>query len=143
MDNTDYSLFGWAQGSKTRQSTQARYFREARAPSWERQHCVMRQTKSTLGIYQELHRAATARSTERGFNGWYTYGVWYAAMTAAVSVAGLVACKIWGPKLGEIDPPVRRGHVDMRTGEIHYFVRRAPPSATDESANTSESDAPR
>jgi hypothetical protein len=103
----------------------------------------MRQTKSTLGIYQELHRAATARSTERGFNGWYTYGVWYAAMTAAVSVAGLVACKIWGPKLGEIDPPVRRGHVDMRTGEIHYFVRRAPPSATDESANTSESDAPR
>jgi len=32
-------------------------------------------------IYQELHRAATARSTERGFNGWYTYGVSYAAMT--------------------------------------------------------------
>ena len=94
-------------------------------------------------IYQELHRAATARSTERGFNGWYTYGVWYAAMTAAVSVAGLLACKIWGPRLGEIDPPVRKGHTDLRTGEVHYFVPRTRPSATDESTNRSESDAPR
>ena len=94
-------------------------------------------------IYQELHRAATARSTERGFNGWYTYGVWYAAMTAAVSVAGLLACKIWGPQLGEIDPPVRKGHIDLRTGEVHYFVPRARPSATGESTNRSESDAPR
>ena len=104
-----------------------------------RQHAVpaMRQ------IYQELHRAATARSTERGFNGWYTYGVWYAAMTAAVSVAGLLACKIWGPRLGEIDPPVRKGHTDLRTGEVHYFVPRTRPSATDESTNRSESDAPR
>ena len=94
-------------------------------------------------IYQELHRAATARSTERGFNGWYTYGVWYAAMTAAVSVAGLLACKIWGPRLGEIAPPVRKGHIDLRTGEVHYFVPRTRPSATDESTNRSESDAPR
>ena len=41
-------------------------------------------------IYQDMQRSAMARSTERGFNGWYTYGFWYAAMTVAVSVAGLL-----------------------------------------------------
>ena len=94
-------------------------------------------------IYLDLQRSATARSTERGFNGWYTYGFWYAAMTGAVSVAGLLVCKIWGPKLGEIDPPIKKGHKDLRTGEVHYFQPRAQPSTTDEPTHSSEGDARR
>jgi hypothetical protein len=99
------------------------------------------QKESMLRISQDLQRSAMARSTERGFNGWYTYGFWYAAMTGAVSVAGLIVCKIWGPKLGEIDPPIKKGHKDMRTGEVHYFQSRAQPSTTDEPTKSSESDA--
>ena len=76
-------------------------------------------------LYQDMQRSAMARSTERGFNGWYTYGVWYAVLTGAVSVSGLLVAKIWGPKLGEIDPPIKQGHTDLRTGEVHYFQPRA------------------
>ena len=87
---------------------------------------------------------ALARSGDRGFNGWHTYGFWYAAWTGAVSVAGLLICKIWGPKLGEIDPPIKKGHKDLRTGEVHYFQpRSAQPPTTDEPTHSSESDARR
>ena len=77
-------------------------------------------------VYADLQRAAMARSSERGFNGWYTYGFWYAAWTAGVTLGGLLVVKVWGPKLGQIAPPIKKGHKDLRSGEIHVFQPRAP-----------------
>ena len=86
-------------------------------------------------LFPELHRAAMARSSERGFNGWYTYGFWYAAWTATVTITGLVVVKVWGPKLGQIDPPIKKGHKDLRTGEVHVFQPRARPLPADQQPN--------
>ena len=83
-------------------------------------------------IYHDAHRSAMAHSGDRGFNGWFTYGFWYAALTGVLSVSGLLVAKIWGPKMGEIDPPIKEGHKNLRTGEVHYFKPRAPPSTADE-----------
>ena len=91
-------------------------------------------------VYLDIQRSAMARSTERGFNGWYTYGFWYAAITGTLAVSGLLVAKIWGPKLGEIDPPIKKGHRDLRTGEVHYFQPREQPLTTDDPSNSDNSE---
>ena len=75
---------------------------------------------------RQLYQVAMMRSGERGFNGWNTYGVWFAAWTGALFTGATLVMKVWGPADGALEVRLKKHRCSV-TGDVHEF-RPAPRS---------------